>query len=310
MILAKGFPVGGRSMSFKNIHSYPMKNLYRFFLVAIVAISLLGLQSCKKDDKPQSAEQKVDSAMKNQPAATTTTDTSKAAAASSMTLNDKAKKGQAIFYNAGFGKMKASCAMCHSDGTDKTKDGHTRPGHTLAGVASRTATWNGMYKGEDLKKNAYGARMCAAGFQERAAGNMEKALSADEVDALNEYFAAINANPGAMTNNLSIKWVTKPVFSEDEQLDEKLTKPAVKAIMKLPGDPGKGQTVFQAACASCHDIKAKKVGPSMVDAAQDMNFVAQSIRCGSMAMPFFAKDVLNDQQIADVVAYIQSSVGK
>ena len=167
-----------------------------------------------------------------------------------------------------------------------------------------------MYKGADLKKNAYGASMCIAGFMARAEGDMSKALSADEADALCEYLAAISTPGAGMSKNLNIQWAIKPVFGDDKELDQKVTKPIVKAIMKLPGDPGKGQAGFQGACSSCHDMQQKKVGPSMVDAAQDMNFVAQSVRCGSNAMPFFAKDVLTDQQIADIVAYIASSVKK
>ena len=288
-----------------------MKQLLRSVALSsfVIPLSLLSLQSCKKEDKPQSTEQKVDSLM-HQQNATTPGDTSKAATASSMTLNEKAKKGQMLFYNASLGKIKASCAMCHSDGTEKTKDGRTRSGHTLVGVTGRTATWNGMFKDNTLKSTAYGAAFCAAGFQERGNKTVATALSPEEVDALNEYYAAIAANPGAMTSNLSIKWVTKPVFSDDEDLDAKAVTPAVKAIMKLPGDPGKGQAVFQSTCITCHEVEKKKIGPSMKDAAQDMNYVAQSIRCGSKAMPFFAKDLLTDQQIADAVAYIQSSLNK
>ncbi len=282
-----------------------MKQILRSIALSscVLSISLLSLQSCKKEDKPQSTEQKVDSLMHQGGAQAG--DTSKAAASSAMTLNDKAKKGQMLFYNASLGKIKASCAMCHSDGTERTKDGRIRSGHTLVGVSSRTETWNGMFKGDKLKSTAYGASFCVAGFQERPTG-----LSADEAESLNEYYAAIASNPGAMTNNLSIKWVTKPVFSDDEDLDAKAVTPAVKAIMKLPGDPGKGQAVFQGTCITCHEIEKKKIGPSMKDAAQDMNYVAQSIRCGSKAMPFFAKDILSDQQIADAIAYIQSSLNK
>ncbi|MBS1904453.1 MAG: c-type cytochrome [Bacteroidetes bacterium] len=278
------------------------------FAVAAMLIGIFSSCAKQEDKAPQSAEQKVENAMQGQQQAAQSADTSKSG--TTMTLSDKAKKGQAIFYNTSFGKFKASCAMCHSDGTDRTKDGKTRAGHTLAGVTSRTTTWNGMFKTADLKKDAYGARLCASGFLERGDGDMAKALSADEADALNEYFAAIADAPGAIKKNLTIQWVLKPVFSEDQQLDEKLTKPAVKAIMKLPGDPAKGQTVWQGTCVTCHDLQQKKVGPSMAEAAKDMNYVAQSIRCGSMAMPFFAKDILSDQQIADVIAYVQSSIKK
>jgi mono/diheme cytochrome c family protein len=267
----------------------------------VVLISALTLQSCNKNDKTAA-----------------TADTSKAAqpapaapgGAAGLTLNDKAKQGQLLYYNTSLGKVRVACATCHADGTPKTQGNQIRQGHTLAGVTSRTATWNGMYKGDNLKKLAYGGALCAAVFQKRAdIKTVDKALSADEVDALNEYFSAINAGPGAITSNLKIQWVGKPTFS-DEAPDPKVADPASKAIMKLPGDPKAGETVFGQSCGTCHSIKDKKIGPPMVKAVKDVNFVAQTVRFGSGDMAFFAKDVLSDQQIADVIAYIQSQLGK
>ena len=139
--------------------------------------------------------------------------------------------------------------------------------------------------------------------------SIDKTFSADDVDALNEYLTAINSSPGAMTSNLKIQWVGKPTFS-DAAPDAKVAAPAVKAIMKLPGDPTAGEKVFSQSCGTCHTIKDRKIGPPMVKAAQDMNNVAQTVRFGSSAMAFYAKDVLSDQQIADAIAYIQSAMGK
>jgi mono/diheme cytochrome c family protein len=289
-----------------------MNRLNRFLPIAAFAVAMtliVTLQSCgKKEEKPQSAEQKVENAMSGQQQAAPGTPAATPAPDAAAGLNDNAKKGMAIFYNASFGKKRVACATCHSDGSASTKDGKTRAGHTLAGVTNRTATWNGMYKAADLKKNAYGAMLCASGFQER--GSTANALSADEANQLDEYLMSIADAPGAMKKNLTIQWVLKPIFDENQMLDGKLTKPAVKAIMKLAGDPGKGEAVWTATCATCHDMQNKKVGPPMVKAAQDINNVAQSIRCGAMAMPFFAKDVLSDQQVSDVIAYIQTSIKK
>ena len=167
-----------------------------------------------------------------------------------------------------------------------------------------------MYKADGLKKVAYGASLCAAVFQKRAdIKTVDKALSADEVDVLNEYLTAIGSNPGAMTSNLKIQWAGKPTFS-DEAPDDKIAKPVVKAIMKLPGDPAAGEKVFGASCGTCHSINDKKIGPPMVKVAKDMNYVAQTVRFGSGDMAFYTKDVLTDQQVADAVAFIQSSIGK
>ena len=276
--------------------------IFRFIplLAFFVLISTLALESCSKTDKPVVTVDSTKVTSPNQPAP----------AASGLTLNDKAKKGQLIYYNASLGKVKVACATCHADGTSKTQDNLIRQGHTLAGVTSRTATWNGMYKGADLKKYAYGASFCATIFQYRAdIKTIDKTFSADDVDALNEYLTAINSSPGAMTSNLKIQWVGKPTFS-DAAPDAKVAAPAVKAIMKLPGDPASGEKVFSQSCGTCHTIKDRKIGPPMIKAAQDMNNVAQTVRFGSNSMAFYAKDILSDQQIADAIAYIQSAMGK
>ena len=278
---------------------------FRFILFPslVIMISILALQSCNKSDKSGTT---VDStkAPTMQPPSTTP------GAAAELTLNDKAKQGQLIYYNTSLGKVKVACATCHSDGSAKTQANQIRIGHTLAGVTSRTETWNGMYKGGDLKKFAYGGSLCAAVFQKRAdIKTVDKALSSDEVDALNEYLAAVNSASGAMTSNLKIQWVAKPTFS-DAAPDAKIATPAIKAIMKLPGDPASGEKIFALSCGSCHSIKDKKIGPPMIKAAQDMNNVVQTIRFGSGDMAFYAKDILSDQQIADAIAYIQTQLGK
>jgi len=260
----------------------------------------LTLSSCKKDEQPAA---KTDSTK-------TTATTQSPATPTASAMSDKAKQGQLIFFNTSFGKIRAACATCHTDGSPKTQGDQIRQGHTLAGVSSRTSTWNGMYKGDNLKKYAYGASLCAAIFQNRAEGNIDKALSADEADALNEYYTAINSNPGAMASNLKIQWAAKVMTQDTDVPDPNLAKPIVKAIMKLPGDPKSGETVFGKSCGTCHSIQDKKIGPPMVKAAKDMNFVAQTVRFGSGHMAFYAKDVLADQQIADVIGYIQSQMGK
>jgi len=269
---------------------------HAFFLLIFV----FALQSCNKSDKT-AATADTTKAPSVQPAP---------GASNELTLNDKAKQGQLLYYNTSLGKVKVACATCHSDGSAKTQANQIRMGHTLAGVTSRSETWNGMYKGADLKKYAYGGSLCAAIFQKRAdIKTVDKALSADEVDALNEYLAAINSASGAMTSNLKIQWVAKPTFS-DTPPDAKVATPAIKAIMKLPGDPASGEKVFGQSCGTCHSIKDKKIGPPMVKAAQDLNNVAQTVRFGSGDMAFYAKDILSDQQIADAIAYIQTQLGK
>jgi len=131
------------------------------------------------------------------------------------------------------------------------------------------------------------------------------------VTALNEYFAAIANAPDGISSNLKIQWVVKPAFKEDEEIDDKAATTAAKAILKLPGDAGRGEALFARTCQYCHGIKEKKVGPSLEKASEGgMDFVAKTLRVGSGAMPFYAKDVLTDAQLSDVLAYVQQQLGK
>lgn len=272
------------------------------FLLSALSLTLLLTGCGKKDEKAtQSIESRVDSTLGGASADTAASPT--ATTAPAVDLGEKAKAGEKLFSSAGTGEIKTSCAMCH--GGAGAKAGFTRPAHSLAGVTKRPSTWNGMFKGADLAKNAYGGSLCATLFQEKKGG-----LTAAEVASLNEYLTALETAPGAMTSALNIQWAAKPSLKKDVEVDEKIAKPIVKAIMKLPGDEAVGAKVFARSCANCHDFKADKIGPALKDAATDMNFVVSSIRFGSNAMPFFAKDILTDQQIADVIGYIQATLGK
>ena len=216
-------------------------------------------------------------------------------------LDPKAAEGQKLYANASLGKIKVSCLSCHAT----KKDNRLRPGHTLAGVTKRTATWAGRYKGDALAKNAYGGMLCADLFMLKAGG-----LKPAEVEALNAYLASLETAPGAITKNLTIQWAAKPPLEKDKFIDEKVAKPFVKAILKLPGDPGTGEKLFGRTCANCHDLTTDKIGPALKDVAGDADYAVTAIRFGTGAMAFYAKDILSDQQIADIVAYIQSKTGQ
>lgn len=283
------------------------QNIFTILIASALMLSV-SLSSCgKKEEKPAgSPEAKVDSALGNTSSAAPAASTASSEAAPAMMegLSDKAKEGEKIFLSTSFGKIKSSCAMCHTNGS--MKDSRIRSAHTLAGVTKRTATWNGMFKGADLKKNAYGASLCATLFQEKPGG-----LKPEEADALNEYFAALEKSPNAMTKNLTIQWPAQPPLKKDETIDDKIADPFVKAILKLPGDPKAGEGLFGRTCAQCHNFKEKVVGPKLnQDIAGEPAMVANTLRFGSSAMVFFAKDVLTDQQVADLCAFVQQSVGK
>lgn len=254
----------------------------------------------KEAEKPaENIESKVDSALGTQPSI----DTAAAVdTATSVPVAATGGEGEKLFRSTSLGKVKASCAMCHTVGGS---DSRIRAGHTLAGVTKRTSTWGGMFKGAALEKNAYGATLCATLFQDKKGG-----LSAAEVTSLNEYFTSLEAAPGAMKKNLTIQWAAKPPLKIEESVDEKIAKPILKAIMKIPGDVNAGEGVFAKSCATCHSFKDKLVGPKFTaDIAGEAEIIAGAIRFGYNAMPFFAKDKLTDEQVANVVAYIQATAG-
>jgi mono/diheme cytochrome c family protein len=83
-----------------------------------------------------------------------------------------------------------------------------------------------------------------------------------------------------------------------------LPKPAEAA----PGDPAAGKEVFATAgCASCHALadagSSATVGPNLDDTKPALELIVDRVTNGQGVMPSF-KDQLDDQQIADVAAYV------
>ena len=224
-------------------------------------------------------------------------------------ISGPALAGQKIFYSTKYGAIKDACASCHSDGQPATKDTRLRAAHTLVGVTSRASTWNGAFTGDALQKNAFGATMCAVMYLHKG-DDFATVMPKADIGALNAYFDAIKNNPNGISTNIKIQWVTKPAVHEEDKFDDKAANAVAKAIMKLPGDPASGKDAFTRACAYCHDFKAKQVGPALSESMKDVQIATRSVRCGSGAMPFYGKDILTDQQIADVIAYIQEQLGK
>lgn len=274
--------------------------------IAIIFSSLLSLQFIGCAKKEEAVPANPDTSSKQ-----ATVDTSKQSASAQPTaaITGLALAGQKIFYSTKYGAIKDACASCHSDGQPATKDTRLRAGHTLVGITSRTSTWNGAFTGDALQKNAYGATMCAVMYQHKG-DDVASVMPKADIEALNAYFDAIKNNPNGISANLKIQWVTKPAVHEEDEFDDKAANAAAKAIMKLPGDPAAGKGPFTNTCAYCHAMKEKQVGPALSESMKDVQIAARSVRCGSGAMPFYGKDILSDQQIADVIAYIQEQLGK
>ena len=77
------------------------------------------------------------------------------------------------------------------------------------------------------------------------------------------------------------------------------------------GDAAAGEEIFAASgCGSCHTLEAAgasgTIGPNLDEAQPDAELVVERVTNGMGAMPSFA-DSLNEQQIADVAAYVVES---
>ncbi len=273
-------------------------------LGVLFSIAVLASAGCSK--KEDAATPGKDSAAK--PASMDSAKLS-AAPATASAISGAAAEGQKIFYSTSYGRIKSACASCHTDGQPTTKDTRLRVGHTLVGVRNRTSAWNGEFKADALEKNAYGATMCAVMYLHKG-DDIATVMPKNDIDALNAYYDAIKGNSGALRTDLKIDWVTKPKVHEKDKFDEKAANAAAKVILRLPGDPTAGKEVFSTTCAYCHAFHEKKVGPALDKAFEEPLMGARAIRAGSDAMPFYTKDLLSDQQIADIIAYIQQELGK
>jgi mono/diheme cytochrome c family protein len=78
----------------------------------------------------------------------------------------------------------------------------------------------------------------------------------------------------------------------------------LSSIEALDGDAAAGEALYEANCASCHGTDGTGgSGPNLVEEAPPKSEVIELVYYGEDAMPAFS-DSLEDQEIADVTAYV------
>jgi len=84
--------------------------------------------------------------------------------------------------------------------------------------------------------------------------------------------------------------------------------PAVPDVS--PGDPVKGRDLWEQNCASCHAPSGVgytqvggRIAPSVLN--DDPTAIAEAVRVGPTTMPQFGSSVLDDEELDDVVSYVQ-----
>jgi mono/diheme cytochrome c family protein len=101
-----------------------------------------------------------------------------------------------------------------------------------------------------------------------------------------------------------------------------LVRPLVTGVVEKPigpeiivretgfGDAARGEALYSSRCYGCH-VPEANVGPAhnSVDFKvryADDEAIAIVVRAGRQPMPAFTEQMLSDQELADIIAYLQS----
>ena len=231
-------------------------------------------------------------------------------------MSDEAQLGRELFHDPTFkgtikpGKTKGhatglTCANCHADFDDRANpDGVIRAGHSVVGVPHRGQAKGGMIPAENFARAAGGGGFCYQHFLQRIPGTEVNptAIPEEHAEALMAYFEAISGdNKG-------------PQF-EIAMLDDDAKKAAGEKLAAMSGDAENGWQLFGRACVVCHPTPYKAgIGPQLIRTRPPRNIDATlvrwatKIRGGGVLMPFYAPDILSDQNVADILAFLRQEL--
>ena len=244
-----------------------------YFLVFIF-LFLIGITGCSKKDKTAPVqENKKEQNITGTPSP------------------ELSGKGKEIFYMESK-TTGLKCADCHSDGTN-SGDVHYKYFADIFNADKRPSTYFGMYKGEDVLKTAGGANLCWTRFLK-----MDTPLDADQINALNAYYET--TGKGKDINEFKFTTIALP-NPDKAKLKDDQTK-----IAALTGDYDKGEKMFNETCNFCHSDKSTvKHAPDLFKKFEgNLKSITFHIRMGSKHMPYYPYELINDQNIADLTAFI------
>ncbi len=108
--------------------------------------------------------------------------------------------------------------------------------------------------------------------------------------------------PLLMLLSMIVPLVVKPA--------EKPIGPEATIIQSSAGDPTRGETLYRSKCYGCHTPQAN-LGPDFASAdfktryADDAALIA-ILRAGRAPMPAFTEQMLDEQDLADIIAYLRT----
>ena len=87
---------------------------------------------------------------------------------------------------------------------------------------------------------------------------------------------------------------------------QRISDPYVREVLSLPGNPTRGNAIFQINCAGCHGLQAdKNVGPSLQDISKRKSKVEIIYQVISGQTPPMPKFQPNSQEMADLLTYLE-----
>ena len=227
-------------------------------------------------------------------------------------MSEQAQLGRELFYDPSFGgtlepkKISGlACADCHADfDEDANPDGKIRAGHSIIGVPHRGEAKGGMIKADIFRRAAGGGGFCYQHFLQRVPADKvdPTAIPEEQAEALMAYFEQVSGeNKG-------------PQFQLQE-LDKEGALAAAEKIVAMKGDAKNGWKLYSRACNDCHPTARKAgIGSQLIRRRPPSNIpktlqkYAAKIRGGGFIMPFYSEDRLSDQEIADIIAFLNKEM--
>ena len=227
-------------------------------------------------------------------------------------ISKQVQLGRELFYDPSFGGTLdpkrisgLACADCHADfDEDANPDGKIRAGHSIIGVPHRGEAKGGMIKADTFRRAAGGGGFCYQHFLQRVPDDKVNpiAIPEEQAEALMAYFEHVSGeNKG-------------PQF-ELQKLDKEAANAAAETIVAMKGDAKKGWKLYSRACNDCHPTARKAgIGSQLIrrkapsNVPKTLHKYAVKIRGGGFIMPFYSEDRLSNQDIADIISFLNQEM--